>query len=268
MIKYFLPLQILLLLLPAGCTYREDNLTVYDLKCENLSEPTGTGTNKPGLSWKIRSQSNGTMQKAFQILVAGSIDLLDETNSDLWNSGKVESSESIHVPYKGIELTSRSVCYWKVRIWNENDEVSGWSTPSFFSIGLLDESDWKAKFIGFPVSSENTVSPQFWKTFNLNGKQEKIFLHVNSLGYHEVYLNGKKAGNNVLAPAVSQFNKRSLALTYDLTSLAREGRNDLVIWIAQGWYSRGLPGVQDNGPFVRAQAEMLNSRPLGKYYCH
>lgn len=259
MIKYFLPLQILLLLLPGGCTYREDNLTVYDLKCENLTEPLGIGTNKPGLSWKIRSESNGTRQKAFQILVAGSIELLDETNADLWNSGKVESYESIHVPCKGKELSSRSVCYWKVRIWNENDEVSGWSTPSFFSIGLLDESDWKAQFIGFPVSSVNTISPQLWKTFNLNGKQENIFLHVNSLGYHEVFLNGKKAGNNVLAPAVSQFDKRSLALTYDLTSLAREGRNDLVIWIAQGWYSRGLPGVHDNGPFVRAQAEMLKA---------
>ena len=263
MMKYFLPLQILIILLSGGCTVSEAPLTVYDLRCENLTEPLGIGTNIPRLNWKIKSQANGTRQKAYQILAAGSIELLDENKADLWNSGKVESHSGIYIPYMGKKLTSRSICYWKIRVWDENNAVSGWSSTAFFSIGLLNESDWQAKYIGFPDSSSYTISPQFWKTFNLTAASEKIFLHVNSLGYHEVYINGRKAGDYVLTPAVSQFDKRSLVLTYDITSLAREGRNDLVIWTARGWYSRGLPGVEDNGPFVRAQVEKLEAGHWG-----
>lgn len=80
-------------------------------------------------------------------------------------------------------------------------------------------------------------------------------MHVNSLGYHEVYLNGKKVGDAVLAPAVSQFDKRSLSVTYDVTDLLEKGENDFVLWLGKGWYQDGLPGVVNGGPFVRAQLE-------------
>lgn len=80
-------------------------------------------------------------------------------------------------------------------------------------------------------------------------------MHVNSLGYHEVYLNGKKVGDAVLAPAVSQFDKRSLSVTYDVTGLLEKGENDFVLWLGKGWYQDGLPGVVNGGPFVRAQLE-------------
>ena len=80
-------------------------------------------------------------------------------------------------------------------------------------------------------------------------------MHVNSLGYHEVYLNGKKVGDAVLAPAVSQFDKRSLSVTYDVTDLLEKGENEFVLWLGKGWYQDGLPGVVNGGPFVRAQLE-------------
>lgn len=256
--RYFLTIQVLLIILAGGCKNNERSVSVYDLRCENLTDPPGTGTNMPRLSWKIKSTENGTYQKAYQIIAAGSIDLLDEQNADLWNSGKILSSESVLVPYRGKELKSGSLCYWKIRIWNENDVPSGWSDVAFFSTGLLEESDWKADYIGFRADGEYSESPQLRTTFNLSDPGEKIFLHVNSLGYHEVYVNGAKAGNYVLTPAVSQFDKRSLVLTYDITPLVKKGTNDIVLWIARGWYSSGLPGVEDNGPFVRAQAERLN----------
>ena len=94
-----------------------------------------------------------------------------------------------------------------------------------------------------------------WKHFQWNQKGTKAFLHVNSLGYHEVYLNGKKVGDAVLAPAVSQFDKRSLIVTYDVTDLLEKGENDFVLWLGKGWYQDGLPGVVEGGPFVRAQLE-------------
>ena len=233
MLKSFLASLALMFFLLTGCTDSEAGLTVHDMRCENLSEPLGIGTRIPRLSWKIKSPENGTLQKAYQILAASSEGFLNEEKADLWNSGRIASPESVLVPYKGKELTSRSICYWKVRIWDEYDRMSEWSDAVFFSVGLLDKSDWQAEYIGYAAKSEHTISPQLHRTFNLQETGERLFLYVNSLGYHEVYVNGKKAGDHVLTPAVSQFDKRSLVITYDISSLIRKGRNDIVILFSQ-----------------------------------
>ena len=242
-----------------GCKDRLAELTIFDLRCENLSEPLGIGTTIPGLSWKIKSGKNGTSQKAYQILMASDNNLLNEENADLWNSGKVLSRASVLVPYSGNTLTSRSVCYWKVRVWDENDHKSDWSPTAGFSVGLLKKSDWNASYIGLPGKENNIVSPQLRKTFKLKNKGEKVYIQVNSLGYHELFLNGEKVGDKVLTPAVSQFNKRSQVITYDITRLVKEGRNDIILWLGHGWYSKGLPGVGYDRPLVRAQTEQLNN---------
>ena len=251
-------LVIPLLLIFAGCSDKQSQISLYDLRVENLTEPAGIGTTIPGLSWKIRSGTNGTSQKAYELLVASNTDLLNEGKADLWNSGKISSPSSVLVPYSGKGLHSRSLCYWKVRIWDNRNHVSGWSPVGSFSVGLLEKSDWNAFYIGLPGKENNIVSPQLRKTFTLSEIGKKIFLHVNSLGYHEVYVNGSKAGDKVLTPAVSQFSKRSHVITYDISPLLKEGRNDIVFWIGSGWYSKGLPGVGYDRPFVRAQAEQLN----------
>ena len=247
------------IILFAGCKNQPAELTIYDLRCENLTEPEGIGTTVPGLSWKIKSGVNGTSQKACQLLAASRPELLIEEKADLWNSGKILDSKANLVPYGGNTLRSRSVCYWKVRIWDEKDRMSEWSTISGFSVGLLEKSDWNASYIGLPGKENGTVSPQLRKRFDVKNKGEKIFLHVNSLGYHELFLNGEKVGNNVLSPAVSQFNKRSWVITYDITGLVKDGRNDVILWLGHGWYSKGLPGVVYDRPLVKAQAEQLSN---------
>ncbi len=242
----------------SGCAENNQGLKINDLRCENLKEPLGLGNASPLLSWKIHSSANGTSQTAFQILVASRESLLDENEADKWNSGKVPSSQSIMLPYRGNKLNSRSLCYWKVRIWDENDKASAWSNVSYFSIGLLEKSDWQADYIGLPDTASFCTSPQLKKSFTIDDTFDKVFIHVNSLGYHEIWVNGKKAGENVLTPVVSQFSKRSLTITYDISPLINKGRNDLIIWIGQGWYSKGLPGVTENGPFVKARVEKLH----------
>jgi alpha-L-rhamnosidase len=246
-------------ILLAGCKDQKPRITIYDLSCENLSDPAGIGTTIPGLSWKIESDKNGTSQKAYQLLIASDTELLNDAKADLWNSGKIKSSSGILVPYGGKALQSRSICYWKVRIWDENEHISDWSSPAWFSVGLLGKSDWDASFIGLSGKENYNVSPQLRKTFDIKNKGKRVFLHINSLGYHEVFLNGQKVGDKVLTPAVSQFNKRSHVITYDITGQVKEGRNDIVLWLGHGWYSKGLPGVEYDRPLVRAQAEQLNN---------
>ena len=260
MIKHLLTLGVLLSLIMQSCTQKKSDAGVYDLSCENLVNPDGLGTSEPGLSWKIASGINGTYQKAYQILAASDTSLLNEKEADLWNSGKIISTEQILVQYGGKQLESRSACVWKVRIWDQQNKTSEWSSVSQFSIGLLNESDWKAEYIMLKNNNDKSSSPQFHKNFEISDSPSKIFLYVNSLGYHEVYLNGNRIGNMVLAPAVAQFSKRSQVISYDVTSLAKSGKNDLVIWAGRGWYTAGLPGVVTEGPVVRAQLEILKNR--------
>lgn len=243
------------LLAVLGACSSHPSLVVKELQCEKLVNPLAIDHTKPYLSWQLEAKDNGLCQSAYQILAATDEDLLTEEKADLWNSGKVESSESAWVLYQGNELASKQFVYWKVRVWDGNDKVSDWSETACFGIGLLNPSDWKAAYIGSDTLSGKPQSPLLWKRFQWDQKGTKAFLHVNSLGYHEVYLNGKKVGDAVLAPAVSQFDKRSLSVTYDVTDLLEKGENDFVLWLGKGWYQDGLPGVVNGGPFVRAQLE-------------
>lgn len=241
-------------LLVSGCTSKEDFM-VYDLQCESLKNPLGIDNPMPRFSWKIKSIKNGTEQKYFQLLVASDVSTLEVGKADFWDSGKVKSSSSILVPYQGEILNSGSAAFWKVRIWDEAGNVSPWSAVSGFSIGLLDEENWHASYIGFPSEVGFSDCPQLKKSFQMEHQAKRMFLYVNSLGYHEVYLNGKKVGDGVLNPAVSQFDKRSRVITYDVSSYIKKGNNDLVLWLGSGWYSSDLPGVCNNGPLVKAQLE-------------
>lgn len=240
-----------------------ERMQVVELKCESLVNPLAIDNTEPHFSWKMVSESKGAHSTAYQILVATELDKLNEEDADLWNSGKVADSNSTNILYNGKPLSSRSFAYWKVRIWDEQDEVSKWSEPASLGIGLLEESDWAegANFIGIKQSEEKRIlSPLLKKSFEYTPENnQSVFLHVNSLGYHEAYINGKPVTTSMLNPAVSEFRKRSLIVTYDVTSLLQKGENELLIWAGIGWYQRQLPNVVEGGPFVRAQLDAMNS---------
>jgi len=99
-----------------GCAVSTGSgVAVKKLRCEYRLNPLGIDVVEPRLSWVLESSQRDQKQTAYQILVAGSEQKLSSNKGDLWNSGKIESDRSIHVPYKGAELTSRMHCYWKVR---------------------------------------------------------------------------------------------------------------------------------------------------------
>ena len=252
-------LLVAITLVIGACCESPDYLQVYDLRCENLTAPLGIDAVSPRFSWKLSSERNGARQQAYQLLVATDSLLLVEGKADLWNSDKVKSPASVMVAYQGKALEARSLAYWKVGVWDEKSRQPVWSNISSFSIGLLSPTDWKGAYIGFPVGGGNPECPLLHKRFEANNPAEKTFLYINSLGYHEVYLNGLKVGIDVLSPSMSQFNKRSQVVTYDVTPYLQKGRNDLVIWLGRGWYQPGLPGVVYDGPLVKAQMEVLNN---------
>ncbi|MDR1582288.1 MAG: glycoside hydrolase family 78 protein [Prevotellaceae bacterium] len=255
--KSFFYLILILINLHSCC---EMNDGTYDIRCENLTNPLGIATDAPRFSWKVRSLVNDDYQTAYRIMAASSLSLLEEGKADLWDSGKTESQESVLVSYSGAKLLSGTVAYWKVQVWNKDGKAFPWSEPAHFSIGLLNPDDWSGKYIGLSQKDGDQQCPLLRKQFNLTDASGTFLLHVNSLGYHEIYVNGKKVGDYVLVPAVSQFNKRSLVVTCDVSEYVRKGHNDLVVWLGKGWYHTGLPGVVYDGPAVRAQLEQVSNK--------
>jgi alpha-L-rhamnosidase len=248
-------LSVLLLSICLLASCNRSGLELYDLRCENRVDPQGIDSAQPRFSWKIRSDAKGEHQTAFRILVATSEKLLAEGRADLWDSGLTSSDQSVLVTYGGQPLTSGMPVVWKVQVVGKNGQPSHWSKTASFTVGLLKADDWRGDYIGFPSDAGDPQCPLLRKIFEIDRKPSCALLHINSLGYHEVYVNGVDAGNEPLSPAVSQFDKRSLARTVDITDLLRAGRNEIVIWIARGWYQQGLPGCIYPGPLVRAQIE-------------
>ena len=250
-------ISLMVVVLFSGCT-QKSAITPYELLCESKINPTGIATPHPAFSWKNEAKMNKSHQTAYQILMATSASLLKESDADLWNSGKVSGAESVLLPYQGHALQSRSVAYWKVRVWDQNDAPSAWSEIQSFSVGLLNSDDWHADYIGSSSEKSDIESPFLRKSFVLSEQYDELYFHVNSLGYHELYVNNQKVGDAVLAPAESQFNKRSFSLSYDLSPYLKEGNNAIVLVLGYGWYKH----FQDkafNGPLVKAQLDGLKN---------
>lgn len=236
-----------------------ESLSVIDLKCENLFNPNAIDNTTPRFSWKIKSDRGKMRQEFYEIQVASESVSLVKGSIDLWESGKIKSSASVMVPYNGKPLHSRSLCYWRVRVWNEKGKASKWSNIARFGVGIIDNETIQGSYIGLSSEAGNNQTPLLRKKFTVNGKSTS-FLHVNSLGYHEVYINGKKVGDDVLSPAVSQLSKRSLIVTYDVTSYLKNGENDLLLWLGTGWYKKTAFNISCDRPLVKAQLDVLQNR--------
>lgn len=241
--------------------YGNENTSPFylaELKCENLIDPLGIDNVTPHFSWKLKGDGWKDGQTYYEIQVASDSILLVQNKADLWNTGKLKSKTSVMVPYRGKTLTSRSLCYWRVRVWDAKKQASSWSPVARFGVGILDQSQMKGEYIGASVEGGKICAPILRKKVKLT-QGETSFLHVNTLGYHEIYINGRKVGEDVLTPAVSHLSKRSLIVTYDITPYLREGENDLLIWLGQGWYKTTTFGAAYEGPLVKAELDVLRN---------
>lgn len=232
-------------------------ITVYDLRCENLIQPIDIDNDSPHFSWKIKYSEGQMKQTYYEVQVASdSLTLRKNRQPDLWNTGKIKSDQSIMIPYSGKPLSSRSLAYWRVRVWNEKGESSDWSEIQKFGVGILGEDGVQGQYIGLAA----VQSPLLRQSFSLN-QVSTSFLHVNSLGYYEIFINGKKVGDDVLSPAVSHLDKRSLINTYDVTAYLRKGNNEIVFWLGTGWFKTTTGfNVQFDGAVVKAQLDLLKNK--------
>jgi len=215
------------------------DLSATGLRCEYAENPLGVDVPTPRLFWKLQSQTRGQLQSAWQILAASSADLLGHDKANLWDSGKVRSGETIHIPYAGKPLASSQQVFWKVRAWDKDSKVSAWSPTASWTMGLLKESDWQADWVG-AAETNAPARPQtvlLRREFTVKPKLRRALLHVCGLGCYEVSLNGRKAGNALFPPGWTKYDKTCLYDAYDVTELLRPGRNAAGLLLGNGMYN-------------------------------
>jgi alpha-L-rhamnosidase len=211
------------------------DLSLKELTVDHKTNPVGIGNKQPAFSWKIIEKGNNVMQTAYSIKVAS-----DEKFSPsklVWQSGKVESDESILQLYKGVEIKSGQRYFWQVKIWDNKGKESKWSTPAFFEMGLLSPSEWKARWIELGGDTiRYSPSPLFRKEFELIKTIASARIYVTSHGFYEVRLNGKKVGDQVLTPGWTSYGKRLQYQVYDVTDMLLKGNNAIGCLLGDGWY--------------------------------
>ena len=243
------------LILLSGCTVSQ---SPDDLRVEGMSQPLGIDTNVPHFSWKMPSEQR-FLQTAYELEIATTQALLESNKADVWKSGKVETVESVMVSYEGQQLSPRQVYYWRVRTYAGWCK-SSWSSPQRFSVGIIAPDAMRGAYIGLGLGQEKALLLK--KDFEVQEILGTVLLHVNSLGYHEAYLNGLKVSDAVLMPAVSQLDKRSQVVTYDITSLLRQGSNTLVFSIGSGWYKQDTFHAGYPEALVRADVDMCDGSQI------
>ncbi|MBR6759360.1 MAG: family 78 glycoside hydrolase catalytic domain [Alistipes sp.] len=251
--SFILLFAAVLSILPSVAASRAE---VVNLTCEHLVCPLAIDSATPHFSWQIASSQRNDYQRSYRIQVATDSLKLAAGVADLWDSGVVESAESVLIPYQGEKLASLKQCWWRVtvNVASRRDVIV--SQIARFGIGLIDDSAIEGEFIG--MENSGATAAMLRQRFDVEKLGTQVHLHVNSLGYHEIWINGSKVGDACLAPAISQLNKRSLWVAYDVKPYLNEGKNDIVIWLGQGWYKRHTfgrwqPEDPYTEPLVRAQ---------------
>ena len=245
---------LLFLVLCFTVTVQAQTVTLTDLTCEHLTNPIGINEKQPRFSWKIASEKRNIRQVAYEIRVATSPDF--SAKSIIWASSKVASDASILQACKGV-LASRERYYWQVSVWTTDGQISGWSPTAFFETGFLSNTEWQAKWIELAndtVRYSPSVTVQ--KSFVLKKKVEKARAYVTSHGFYELYLNGKKVGDDVLTPGWTSYSKRLQYQVYDVTSLLTQGQNGVGAMLGDGWY-RGTLGWESQWGYYGKKRGLL-----------
>lgn len=207
---------------------------LLNFKTEYQTEPLAVETRTPRFSWQYEKNFTG-VQTAYRILVATSKDLLESKRADMWDSGSVFSEKSVGVEYEGKPLRSHSR-YYVCCLTEDSDGNEYFSEISAFETALYDPEDWKGKWVSVPVNF-NGGTLLFRKTIELDERKKivRARAYVCGIGYHEFFVNGKKAGKSVLNPGVTEYSERVLYCAYDMKGLIA-GKNVIGVEVGYGWF--------------------------------
>ncbi len=207
----------------------------FDLTSEYLHNPLGIAASRPRFSWKGRHPKSNQMQSAYRLIVATSKEILDRDTGDIWDTGKISIPKSIHIEYNGTPLQETSRYFWKVMIWDADNKASAFSELAWFEIAFFDSTHIKGSWLMTPTPVRG-LSPLFRKQLSIPFSIASARAYICGLGYYELSINGTKVSDHVLDPGWTDYNKRVLYVSHDITPHVRNGENGLGIMLGEGWH--------------------------------
>lgn len=233
----------------------EQRIAPHDLKVgEGFRDPIGYYESSPRFSWKVPQLASSkkkvniqqdSYQKSYQIQVAEQFPLSEQSYL-LWDTGKIHSSDNAWIKYAGLPLASRQQFKWRVRYWDNSDRASAWSEVQSVELGLLNNEDWQAQWIGHPDTADTAepsqmtlATPQYLRrSFTLTKSIKRARLYITAKGLFKAYINGKEiAPHDAMTPGWTPYDKRIETLTYDVTATLVKGNNVIASSLAGGWYA-------------------------------
>lgn len=221
--------------------FSQSDSFVINLKCEHLVNPLGIDVAQPRLSWNIVDRRQGAIQKAYHILVGtDSLEIANGVGKTL-NTGKVKG-DAMLVNYSGGRLQPFTKYYWRVQCWDMHNK-SHMSEISSFETGFMQTASWKGNWISDGIDKDLKPAPYFRKPFDISKRIKSARAYIAVAGLYELYINGTKTGNHRLDPMYTRFDRRTLYVTYDITSQLQQGENIVGVILGNGWYNHQSTAV-------------------------
>lgn len=222
--------------------YAQQICRAYGLRTEYLNNPIGLDAATPRLSWKMSDPAQGALQSAYKILVG--TDSANLENRQVWNTGWVKSSNNL-VTYNGKPLQPFTRYYWTVALADGKQRQGPPAATGSFETGMMTARNWKGSWIADQNDIHVRPAPYFRKTFVTSRKLKCARAYIAAAGLYELSVNGKKVGDHRLDPMYTRFDRRTLYVTYDVTSRIQEGKNAIGVLLGNGWYNLQSTAVWD-----------------------
>jgi len=235
--------------------------SVSKLRVNYRNNPLGIDDPTPRLSWQINASTRGFIQHAYQIQVS-----TDEAFQApcIWDSGQVQSVETIHIEYEGAALESRTRYYVRVRVWGDLGQVSEWSVPAYWETAFLTGDEWQASWISAPLQQDKNMDKDtdepcdyMRKEFTVEKPIQSARIYATSLGLYRLYVNGVPADDTLFNPGWTSYKKRLQYQTYDVTHLIDSGENAIGCILGNGWYKGYLAWEGDKELYGSNRALLL-----------
>ena len=186
------------------------------LRTEGLDTPLAIDEAKPRLSWIVNSDDRDATQGAWRITAAATPEDLEGGTDLLWDSGRVEGDDTVHVEWDGAALPSHQAVHWQVQSWDAEGVAGPVSDIAHFRMGLLTPRDWTGKYIGF--KAPNVPEPVCARrAFQVDAGLVSATLAITAQGVHEPWLNGRRVGEDFFQPGWTDYRRRRLYTVYDLS---------------------------------------------------
>ncbi len=214
-----------------------------NLKTEHLDRPIGIDNPNPRLMWRLDDNRRGARQTAYRLIVGR--DSLDVFNGsgDMWDTGQINSDDFL-ITYAGKSLTPFTKYYWKVDVQDmENKRCA--SAIHSFETGMMDRNNWQGSWISDGRDIHFKPASYFRKKFTTDKTIRSARAYIAVAGLYELYMNGEKTGDHRLDPMYTRFDRRTLYVTYDVTSQLLHGENVIGVLLGNGWYNHQSKAVWD-----------------------